>query len=286
LRAAAAGSPVLLYLVNETGVWARSADGKLSRSIARGPVQEAIYDPKLDLLWVRRSGKVEVMDLRQPKPKAIPIVTEISDLGEINVPSVGKQTLTTPKVCVVPGSVDITGGSSPSVGVRGFDEGEPPTPKLVGKAWLTKEANREPRAIKLEKASLPAFGTEAVVKLPGKVAKCAEDPKECGTAVAFGASGWQLVFAGEDEGEDCKHYRCLLRDPATGKMGKPPLPAKWSDDAKPNLVGECGLYRFDPSGKWYAIDTKLCAVGGTCQTIKEMIPLGWLDGGQNVGTDG
>jgi hypothetical protein len=286
LRTDAVGSPVLLFLVHETGVEARSADGKLHRKIVTGPVQDAVYDAKLDLLLLRREGRGEIVDLRQAKPKPKPIVTDMGNLGEFSVHTPDDRTLQGPGVCVVPGSIDVLWADPPSVKILGFDEGEPPAPKLVGAAWLAKELKRVPRAVTVQKATLPLFGVEPVVKLPRRVAKCDEEGKECGTAVPFGASGWQLVFAGEDEGADCRHYRCLLRDPATGKFGKPPLPAKWSDDAKPALIGECGLYRFDSSGKWYAIGTKLCEVGGACQTVKGMEPLGWIDGEQDVGTSG
>jgi len=277
---------VLLYLVNATGVQARSADGKLRRTIVAGPVQEAVYDAPLEVLWIRREGRAEIVDLRKPKPKPVPIVTDMGDLGEVTVHTSDNRVLQSPGVCVVPGTIDVKWADPPSLKVRGFDEGEPPTPQLVGADWLTKELTRPARPIKVARADLPAFGSEPVVKLPKGVGKCGKGESECGTAVPFGASGWQLVFAGEDRDEDCRHYRCLLRDPATGKLGKPPLPSKWSDDAKPALIGECGLYRFDPSGKWYAIGPKLCAAGGACQTVKEMNPLGWLDGGQDVGTNG
>ncbi|HEX3696363.1 MAG TPA: hypothetical protein VH374_13355 [Polyangia bacterium] len=284
VRDAAAGSPVLLVL-SDNAVEARSADGKFKRVIVPGPVQQAIYDPALDLLWVRRLNSIEVWDLRQPKPKAVPVIAAVSEEGEFTVEMKGNRSLRLPSACVVSGTTQLKWVKPPSVGLLGFDEGEPPKPRLVGGPWLNAQFERTARPLTITRADLPAFGTKPVVDLPASVGKC-DEPGQCGTAVPFGATGWNLVYAGESPGEDCRHFRCLLHDPATGKFGKPPLPARWLPAAKGAAIGECGLYRFDSSGKWFAIGGKLCTAGGTCADLGDATPLGWIDGERDIGTTG
>jgi hypothetical protein len=282
LRKAAGAQPVF-FLLADGAVEARSVEGALRRTIVSAPVQEGLYDAALDLLWVRREGRLEVVDLRKANPVPVPIVADMGDEGEFVIETRDKRTLRIPGVCVVRGSVEVKWVDHPSVHVRGFDEGEPPKPRLVGANWLKQELKRDRRDVKLERATLPAFGATPVVKLPKKLAKCAS-PAECGTAIPFGGSGWQLVYAGEDQGEDCQHYRCLLRDPATGKFGKPPVPATWLPNVNSSVIGSCGPYRFDLSGKWYSSENQLCAAGGTCRALGAALMLGWLDGEQDVGT--
>ncbi|HEY2899720.1 MAG TPA: hypothetical protein VGL59_04015 [Polyangia bacterium] len=284
LRAAAAGSPVLLVLADNV-VEARSADGKLNRVIVPGPIQQAIYDGLLDLLWVRRTGAIEVWDLRQAKPKAVPVIAKMSDEGDFSIEMKGDRILSRPGVCVVSGSTELKWQSPPAVKILGFDEGERPNPRLVGTAWLIREIDRPRREVSITRADLPLIGGKPSVVLPARVGKC-DDSNECGTAVPFGATGWELIFAGESGGEDCHHFRCLLRDPAANKFGKPPLPLKWDGAPKAAHLGECGLYRFDSSGKWFAIGGKLCAPGGPCNDIGDATPLGWLDGERDIGTSG
>jgi hypothetical protein len=266
-------------------VEARSADGKLKRVIVPGPVQQAIYDGVLDLLWVRRLHTIEVWDLRQARPKALPMIADVSEEGEFTVEMKGSRSLRVTSACVVPGSTQLKWTKRPSVGLLGFDEGEPPKPRLVGAAWLTAELERVSRSIAISPADLPAFGTKAVADLPGRVGMC-DEPGQCGTGVPFGATGWNLIYAGESPDGDCRHFRCLLHDPATGKFGKPPLPDQWLPGAKPALIGDCGLYRFDASGKWFAIGGKLCSLRVGCANLGDATPLGWLDGERGIGTTG
>jgi hypothetical protein len=282
LRKAAGEQPVF-FLLAGGAVEARSANESMKRSIVAAPVQEALYDAALELLWVHREGRLEVVDLRKANPTPVPIVANMGDEGEFVIQTKDKRTLRIPDACVVRGSIEVKWLDHPSVHLRGFDEGEPPKPRLVGTNWLVQELKRGAREIKVERVTLPVFGTSPTVKLPKRLAKCAA-PAQCGTAVPFGGSGWQLVYAGEDDGEDCQHYRCLLRDPATGRFGRPPLPATWSPTANTAVIGSCGPYRFDLSGKWYGTGNQLCATGGTCRTLGDALMLGWLDGGQDVGT--
>lgn len=282
LRKAAAGQPVF-FLLAAGVVEARSVNDTVRRSVVAAPVQEALYDPALDLLWVRREGRLEAVDLRKANPTPVPIVADMGEEGEFVVRTKGKRILRIRGECVVRGSIEVKWFDHPSVNLLGFDEGEPPKPRLVGANWLVQELDRGVREVKVQRTSLPALGAPPIVKLPKKVARCAT-PAQCGTAVPFGGSGWQLVYAGEDDGEDCQHYRCLLRDPATERFGKPPLPATWLPTANSTVIGSCGPYRFDLSGKWYGTETQLCATGGACRSLGDALMLGWLDGEQDVGT--
>jgi hypothetical protein len=71
LRKAAGEQPVF-FLLSSGAVEARSADETMKRSIVPALVQEALYDAALDLLWVRREGRLEVVDLRKENPAPVP----------------------------------------------------------------------------------------------------------------------------------------------------------------------------------------------------------------------
>jgi hypothetical protein len=55
-------------------------------------------------------------------------------------------------------------------------------------------------------------------------------------------------------------------------------------NANSSVIGSCGPYRFDLSGKWYSSENQLCAAGGTCRALGAALMLGWFDGEQDVGT--
>jgi hypothetical protein len=283
-RKASHGAPVLLVIVDDA-VEARSADGSFKAVIAPGPVGGAVYDPELQLLWVRRVGQLEVWDLTQDKPKAIPILADAPDQGDFAIER-GDHQVHPPGTCVVPGTMTVKWSKHPSVEIKGFDEMDsPPQPRLVGAAWLAKEAARPLRSVPAARAPLPAPPAKANVSIPRAVGKCTS-PGDCGSGVPFGETGWTLVVASQEPGSDCQHFRCLLHDPQAKTFGKPPRPAKWKPEAQKSMLGDCGLYRFEAGGKWFAVNDQVCAVGGACSTVaKSAQAIGWLDGGRDVGTD-
>ncbi|MFL5304373.1 MAG: hypothetical protein ACJ8F1_04140 [Polyangia bacterium] len=248
------------------GIEARSADGHFKSTLTPGPLDEAVYDASLELLWIRRVGVLEVLDLRQEKPKAIPILADAPDEGDFQIVR-GDHVVRPPGMCIVPGTTTITWTKRPSVKVKGFDEMDtPPHPRLEGAAWLAKQFDRPARDVPSARLGLPAAADQG--------------------GVPFGRTGWSLVVAAEDPGSDCAHYRCLLHDPRTKTFGKPPAPAQWKPEARRSMLGDCGLYRFEAGGKWFAINNQVCAVGGSCWTVaKSAQVLGWLDGEQDVGAD-
>ncbi len=285
LRKSAAGGPVVLVLADRA-IEARSADGAFKTQIVPGPINQALYDAELELLWVRRHHRLEVWDLRQDKPRATPILVDSPDLGDFAVVR-GEHAVHQSGTCIVPGTTTVVWDKRPSVKVEGFDEMDtPPHPQLEGAAWLTSQYHRPLRKVSLTRATLPAVaGQGARVGLPHGVGKC-PDKNECGSGVAFGSTGWTLVVGTEDAGSDCQHYRCLLYDPQAKAFGKPPLPSQWKPEAQRTLLADCGLYRFEVRGKWFAIDDQLCGVGGTCSKLgKSAQVIGWLDGENDVGTD-
>jgi hypothetical protein len=283
-RRAAGAAPVLLAIVGDA-VELRSADGAFKTTLARGPVASAVYDPALELVWVRRLGQLEVWDLRQDKPRAIPVLADAADEGDFAIQR-GDHRVAPGGACIVPGSMVVHWSKRPSVEVLGFDEMDaPPQPRLVGAAWLAREAGRPARAVPLTTTPLPApAGSESRVTLPGTVGRCSE-PRQCGSGVPFGGTGWTLVVGAEDQGADCQHFRCLLRDPQAKTFGKPPLPATWSREPRRSMLGPCGLYRFAAGGKWFAVDDRVCAVGGSCSTLGPSAQVfGWLDGEHDLGS--
>jgi hypothetical protein len=283
LRRAAGGSPVLLAMV-DNAVEARSADGKFKLVVAPDPVQDAVYDAELELVWVRRIGQLEVWDLREEKPKAIPILADAADDGDFWIDH-GLHQVSPGGQCDVSSTMIVRWTKHPFVEVVGLDENAAPRPRLVGSLWLTEQFSRPLRSVAQTRTDLPALLDKTHVVIPRKVGTCA-DPEDCGGGVPFGNTGWLLVVAAEAPGADCRHFECVLYDPRTKKFGKPPLPGKWKASAQKAMLGECGRYRFEPSGRWFAIHEQVCAVGGTCSTLAESARvIGWLDGEADVGTD-
>lgn len=285
VRKAAGAAPVLLAVV-KNAIEARSADGQFKATIVPGPFDQAVYDPTLELLWVRHEASLDVWDLRQEKPTAIPVLVDAPEEGDFEIVR-GEHRVHPPGMCVVPGTTTINWQKHPSVSVKGFDEMDtPPHPRLEGAAWLARQLDRSGRQVSQSRLPLPAAsGQGTKVTLSRSVGKC-PDRKECGSGVPFGSTGWTLVIGTEDPGSDCEHYRCLLHDPQAKTFGKPPMPTQWKADAQRSMLGDCGLYRFEPGGKWFAINNQVCAVGGGCQDLgKSAQVLGWLDGEQDVGTD-
>jgi hypothetical protein len=281
LRKGAGGAPVLLAIVNDA-VEARSADGTFKLVIAPAPAADAVYDAALELIWVRRLGQLEVWDLREDKPKAIVILADAPDLGDFTIER-GNHLLSPRGMCDVTGTMTIKWSKHPSVAIVGYDDAEPLRPRLVGSAWLASQFDRPLRSVSLTRAD-PSLTAVSHVWVPRKVGTCS-DPQDCGRGVPFGNTGWTLVVVSEEQG-DCEHFGCVLYAPRTKRFGKPPLPEKWKPNAQKSMVGECGLYRFEPEGKWFVVTNQVCAVGGTCSTLAELARvIGWLDGERDVGTD-
>lgn len=275
LRTEAKASPIL-FVVGERGVVARSVDGRVDRPIVSGEIEQAILDAELELLWVVRTDRLEILDLREPAPNPVLIVSNMNPDAELMIErkALGLSPTMPTNTCDINSAVRIQLGPKPSLEVIG-DRNKNAPPTLVGAAWIASQSRRQPRtSTRIERTTFPS--ARATLPLPTSVAKCGDEPTLCGQSVPFGATGYHLVFAGEDEGADCRHYRCLILDPSSKKTGKPPVPKSWSKTITQKSVGLCGPYRFAPSGKTFLTKNQQCTktkcieLGGTA--------IGWLDG--------
>jgi len=68
----ATGEPVLLMLVPGGSLIAVTPSGAFKRTLSAGPIDDAIFDPPHDIVWLRRDDRVEALELR--KSAAAPIV--------------------------------------------------------------------------------------------------------------------------------------------------------------------------------------------------------------------
>src|SRR5215470_13494372 len=62
----------IYFAASEAGLVA--TDGTWSAPLVPGAIQAAAFDRAQDLLWLVRAGRLEVLDLREPAPKPLPIV--------------------------------------------------------------------------------------------------------------------------------------------------------------------------------------------------------------------
>jgi len=236
----------------------RTADEELA-VIYDGGARLQDYDPRLDLLWVATQDTLEVVDLRKPVPKATIIATDVPDvpisiIGTYN----GSLGMGAPEIVELDWSktpstkMDLTFGE-----VLNEDQAAAiKKVKIVGGEWLIAELDRTSRDLTSKTPE------KRRVKVP--IHYC-EDGGDCGQAVAFGASGWDLYVAQYGCGDYC-YYQCLLHDPKTKKVAEVTLPPKWVDKIE-QPESECGPYIFSEDGKTYATDDKLCTVGGECKDI-------------------
>lgn len=272
LVAAAQGKPLLFALDDKGQLIARSLDGSVKQSLAPGPYGDALLDDQQELIWLRGDTSLDVVDLRAPAPAHAKQLVTISPAKAME--KLGDTFTEPPKwtmadfvvikletECSVATGLELkwaNGGAGTLDGAEGI--------KVVAKDWFAAEEHRGPRA------DLPKHPTD----IPGHVhvpdrSKCiGEYGDECGTSVAFGAAGRQLVVVAADA-DRCPSKRCAVLDPKTKKLA--PVPgADTADDAE-----TCGPYRFDPSGTSYLVDDMACSPEGTCTSVG-LEAIGWLDG--------
>jgi hypothetical protein len=159
-------------------------------------------------------------------------------------------------------------------------EGEGRLDQLDGATWLGRERQRPAREV-------PPWtqfeGDGPHVALPPGVAQC-DDARLCGAALPFGALGWQLVVAKNDETHgDFSHNGCLLYDPDQEAFARPPEASEWAKVVDTPLT-TCGPYRFNAKGDAFLVADKVCRVGGGCTSL-ESFGSGWLVPGATVGME-
>ncbi|MDX2051493.1 MAG: hypothetical protein SFV15_03820 [Polyangiaceae bacterium] len=272
----ATADPVALVLVNRE-LSVRTVAGKFSRKLDVR-ADAALFDGARDLVWVRDGDRVSVVDLRLTLPYAIPIIVGLPSAAKFSIDIRGEN-VASPDLCTRDLDVTLVWKDEPALATIGWEASEV-EPKIVGQKWLRHELRRPA----LAKAERITFGsTQTLVPLAAGLPRCAQEGQKCGLAVAFGKTGWQLVYAGYDEPEDCAHPRCVLYNPKTRKFSKPYPPFSWGVLSE-EVVGGCGNFRFEPSGRFFLHAGEACSVercvdlGGT--------DLGWLGANLDVGFEG
>jgi len=236
-------------------------------------VQEALYDAKLELIWVE-GDSLRVVDLRKPNSKPIPIVRQWPGTSSLTI-SHPASTVTDNETCDVGDAVWLKWTEQPKLDLIADEDRQL---RLESKAWLRAELSRAVRPLANPEATDLRY-EQPHVSLPAKLAHCL-DAEECGKAVRFGAYDLQLVLAVTLQG-DCWHPYCVFRDPKSGAFSSPTLGEQWKGAG--DRAGPCGPYYFDRSGKSFLVGDRLCGAGEHCQNAGGYA-LGWRVPGVVVGT--
>jgi hypothetical protein len=242
-------------------------------SVLAGSVRNAMYDPKLELVWLEGES-LSVVDLRKPGSKPIPIVRDWPGSPSLTI-SHPASMVTTNESCDVAELANLSWDEHPTLKVIAEQDSEL---KLESMDWLRAQLSRPVRAVPDSTASDVRY-VDARVLLPEKVSFCV-DQDECGRAVRFGAYDLELVLAVTLQG-DCWHPYCVFRDPTTGVISSPLIGDRWRGTSE--RAGTCGEYHFDRGGKTFLVEGRLCGADGTCQDAGGYA-LGWRIPGLVVGT--
>jgi len=254
----AKGKRVLLVTEDDQKLAARTIDGSVNRELAAG-YNAVTFEPRLDLVWLGKNGRVDVLDLREDNPRPRAVVKLPKDVdGEILVRwSLGG----------VEGETDMAGGfgageltwSNEPRFERADLEGSGRGYKVVGDKWLASQLDRKSNA--LPEARFPTTG--GALPCDG-----------CARSVPFGATGLSLVPWNLPDLDGKRRFRssyehmrlCQLYDPATHKLGL--AAGAFGPDRRPlsPTYATCGAYRFDPSGKALLIGSSACDESG-CVTV-------------------
>src|SRR5262245_1662659 len=70
IAAGAKGKPVLLAIDAKGQLIARTVDDSSTAVLLAGPYTDALHDDALDLVWLRRTAAIDVLDLRLPGSRA------------------------------------------------------------------------------------------------------------------------------------------------------------------------------------------------------------------------
>ncbi|HEY0479952.1 MAG TPA: hypothetical protein VGD37_20675 [Kofleriaceae bacterium] len=277
LLEAAGGKPVLLALDGKGQLVARTADGGFTRVLLAGPYGDAAPDADRDLVWLRDDHKLDVLDLRGKALAPVTVVTfpdkAMEKLGQhITEPPTWTDTFVNVQLATPCGKQ--TGlrlewahnGESTADWAKGF--------RAVAKDWFAAESKRAKHPLGAD--PYPSAVTKR--KVPKTVGTCRADAKEeygksrCGQAIAFGATGAELVVTGADA-DRCPATSCGLYDPKAKKFAAVPgLPAD-DDDKAPT----CGPFLFDSAGTSFLVADQACGPGPACAAVGKLA-IGWLDG--------
>jgi len=266
------------YLVFGEDLVLLSRGSTTRRRLAERP-SAALYDAALELVWVRRFGELQVLDLRASALQPISLIGGLPEGGRLEVRHRHEPfaALQPESSCDHGDVVSLDWSLEPELE---SSEGGTPRRRALspsGRQWLRAEWARPTRAL----LPRPHFESAASrVSLPKTALRC-DDEKLCGSALPLGASGLELVLVQSQWGADCNHYACLLHNPATKLFATPPVARAWGEAAA-TAPGTCGPFLFQRDAVWFLVGNALCGPDGQCQAL-EGRGLGWLLPGPIVG---
>lgn len=284
----------LLLVATRAEVRVESLMGEVTKTLLVSDTPDAVVDPVHDVLWIRSPPAVWAVDLRHADLAPVQVLDAVGAVDVLEV-RFGKraESRTWPATFDWPpyfgaSVVRITAGESTPqaivAGVVGPSPGDVPRHLeaaegrarrigMLNTSWLAQRAGRKARTLDRRR-----LGSAGRVRVPGK-RSC--DAAPCGSAAAFGETGWFLVLTRQWCAEGCGS-ECSLFDPKRGRWADP-VRLKWS--ARP-VDGSCGPYLFDPSGtRWAAVEAR-CTVADGCRDFAGTNALGWTQAGPIVGHDG
>ena len=297
LRQAAVGSPVY-FVHSDLGLVARSADGKLERTLVAGKLADVQLDAARDLVWFVKDRTLLALNLRG-EGKPIPIVTgmpqhvsyrpvfgpvlpadDLSSHAELGVEITGQPALHPAMVQGMDFEWWYAKGKGEAILKARVKQAK--RAKLVGRAWLAGQATRPARDAGPGVVSL-IQGERLTV--PPSLADCEQDPEVCGHALPFGKTGWKLGVTSHTCGDFCCQS-CRLLDPAKDLWSVPPDTTTWRPVGTVEGPGGCGDYWRDKDQARLLASicdddgckTNVCSLGGPCTAVAGA-PLGWLDPG-------
>jgi hypothetical protein len=263
-------------------------------SVFAGKVDGAIYDPSQDLIWFLTGGNLEVLDLRDAAAKPVVIAKKFptnlgfaiagASSGESDTKYAGVY-----PIVHVDSRPRITTGQGAEQ--ENWDNIDPDAKKkikrikLVGKAWLKKQATR---AASSSAAAAPAAPLPNA-KLPAGTCTDDADGPDCGSATPIGTTPYQLVEVEASCGDAC-FVECLAYDPKTGLLANPAADSKWTKPPAsdlPHVFCDGVLYADGARGVYYVTGTSddasvgdpLCTIDGkgvTCRAAAGWHYFGWL----------
>jgi hypothetical protein len=277
IAASAKGKPVLLAIDAKGQLIARTVDDSSTQVLLAGPYSDALHDDALDLVWLRRTAAIDVLDLRLPgSPAARTLVTAPDKVLEKLAEHFSEPPHWNMKDSVVINLGDacrqatglVLDWSKGGIGTATFSEGV----KVADKDWFAAQEHRA-------KQDVPAAFTKKLAKrhkVPKSAGTCHRDIKEelgkddCGRGLYFGETGGELVIASANA-EKCPAKQCRLYDASTKKYAA--VPGLDADDPDEHT---CGPFLFDRAGTSYLVNDKVCS-GSVCTSVGKLA-VGWLDG--------
>lgn len=232
-----------------------------------------LYDPALELLWFRDGSDLLVIDLRLSESRPVVIARGLPEINRFSIehPTGLAETEDNCDLPVI--ALDWNKASKIECVLD-------PTPRMhiENTGWLQANLDRPARSVPERRE----FG-ERRVRLPRRLLNC-EDVQQCGSAIAFGADGLELVRVSERQGGDCWQRTCLLRDSNTGRFATPPDAPSWGT-AEKTPGGSCGIFLFDNDGSRFLLGHRMCVSMRACTELGGT-GLGWRVPGARVGAPG